>query len=119
MLFRSEAVHHLTHRHGPLAAAALARRNQRFNQLPFGVGQIARISQLAAVVALSDSSPSTWVTPLSNQVTPLESQVTHRIQYLSGRTLKFFVRMTMRNRFIVNCKVRHIKCDRHNFFFFT
>jgi hypothetical protein len=31
-----EAVHHLTHRHGPLATAALARWNER-NQLPFGV----------------------------------------------------------------------------------
>jgi hypothetical protein len=39
-----EAVHHLTHHHSPLATAALARRNERFNQLPFGVGQIARIS---------------------------------------------------------------------------
>ena len=39
-----EAVHHLTHHHGPLAPAALARWNERFNQLPFGVGQIARIS---------------------------------------------------------------------------
>ena len=46
-----EAVHHLTHHHGPLAAAALARRNERFNKIPFGVGQIAWISQLAAVVS--------------------------------------------------------------------
>src|SRR5216683_2243140 len=40
-----QAVHHL-----PLATASLARRDQRFNQSPFVVGQIARISQLAAVV---------------------------------------------------------------------
>ena len=45
-----EAVHHLPHDHRALAAASLARRDQRFNQPPFVVGQIARISQLAAVV---------------------------------------------------------------------
>jgi hypothetical protein len=45
-----EAVHHLTHVHRPLASARLAGRDQRFDQSPFVVGQIARISQLAAVV---------------------------------------------------------------------
>src|SRR6266550_1291686 len=45
-----EAVHHLPHDHRPLATAGLARRDQRFDQSPFLVGQIARISQLAAVV---------------------------------------------------------------------
>ena len=45
-----EAVHHLPHDHRALATARLARRDQRFDQSPFVVGQIARISQLAAVV---------------------------------------------------------------------
>src|SRR5271169_6647633 len=45
-----EAVHHLTHDHRPLATASFAGRDQRFDQAPFVVGQIARISQLAAVV---------------------------------------------------------------------
>src|ERR1035438_8024519 len=45
-----EAVHHLPHDHRPLATAGLARWDQRFDQSPFLVGQIARISQLAAVV---------------------------------------------------------------------
>ena len=45
-----QAVHHLPHDHRALATASLAGRDQRFNQSPFGVGQIARISQLAAVV---------------------------------------------------------------------
>src|SRR6266404_1250743 len=45
-----EAVHHLPHDHRPLATAGLARRDQRFDQSPFLVGQIARISQIAAVV---------------------------------------------------------------------
>src|SRR5207244_12817845 len=44
------AVHHLPHDHRPLATAGLALRDQRFDQSPFLVGQIARISQLAAVV---------------------------------------------------------------------
>src|SRR5271167_4917496 len=45
-----QAVHHLPHDHCALATASLARRDQRFDQPPFVVGQIARISQLAAVV---------------------------------------------------------------------
>src|SRR5450631_3722870 len=45
-----ETVHHLPHDHRALASASLARRDQRFDQSPFVVGQIARISQLAAVV---------------------------------------------------------------------
>src|SRR5216684_3781633 len=52
-----EAVHHLPHDHRPLATASLARRDQRFNQSPFVVGQIARISQLAAVVTGSVLAP--------------------------------------------------------------
>src|SRR5882757_866340 len=45
-----QAVHHLPHDHRALATASLARRDQWFDQSPFVVGQIARISQLAAVV---------------------------------------------------------------------
>src|SRR5229473_5851362 len=45
-----EAVYHLPHDHRALTTASLARRDQRFDQSPFVVGQIARISQLAAVV---------------------------------------------------------------------
>src|ERR1700751_6123722 len=45
-----EAVHYLPHDHRALATASLARRDQRFDQSPFVVGQIARIAQLAAVV---------------------------------------------------------------------
>ena len=45
-----QAVHHLPHDHRALASTTLARRDQRFHQSPFVVGQIARISQLAAVV---------------------------------------------------------------------
>jgi len=45
------AVDHLAHVDAPLAAAALGRRHQRFDMRPLGVGQVARIAQLVAVVA--------------------------------------------------------------------
>ena len=45
-----QAVHHFPHDHRTLATASLARRDQRFDQPPFVVSQIARISQLAAVI---------------------------------------------------------------------
>src|ERR1700689_4334977 len=45
-----EAVHYLSHDHRPLATAGLARWDPRFDECPFVVGQIARISQFAAVV---------------------------------------------------------------------
>src|SRR6266850_4910053 len=45
-----ETIHYLPHDHRALASAPLARRDQRFDQSPFVVGQVARISQLAAVV---------------------------------------------------------------------
>src|SRR5713226_3891032 len=45
-----ETVHHLPHDHRALASASLARPDQWCDQSPFVVGQIARISQLAAVV---------------------------------------------------------------------
>jgi hypothetical protein len=46
-----KAGHHLAHDHRPFASARLAGRDQRYNQLPFLVGHIARIAQLAAVIA--------------------------------------------------------------------
>src|ERR1017187_9609525 len=46
-----EAVDHLPHDHRTLTTASLAWRDQRFDQSPFVVSQITRISQLAAVVA--------------------------------------------------------------------
>ena len=44
-------VHHLAHVDRPLVAAALGRRDQRPDQRPFLVRQVARIAQLAAVVS--------------------------------------------------------------------
>ena len=46
-----KAVHHLAHDHRPFASARLAGRDERYHQLPFLVGHIARIAQLAAVIA--------------------------------------------------------------------
>jgi hypothetical protein len=52
---RTQNVHqpidHVAHDNRPLAAATLAGRNQRFDKRPLIVGQIARITQLVAVVA--------------------------------------------------------------------
>ena len=46
-----KTVHHLAHDHRPFASARLAGRDERYHQLPFLVGHIARIAQLAAVIA--------------------------------------------------------------------
>ena len=52
---RAQNVHHpidhVAHDNRSLAAATLAGRNERFNKCPFCVSQIARITQLVAVVA--------------------------------------------------------------------
>src|SRR6188472_3234284 len=52
---RAEHIHqpvdHLAHVHRPLVASALGSRDHRRNQRPFLIGQVARIAQLAAVVA--------------------------------------------------------------------
>lgn len=45
-----EAVHNLAHDHCALVAAALAWRDQRFDQFPFVVGEVAGIAQMAAVI---------------------------------------------------------------------
>jgi len=44
-----QTVDHLAQIDRPLAAAGLARRDQRRDQRPFLIGQIARITQLVAV----------------------------------------------------------------------
>ena len=46
-----ERVHHLANIDSALVAAALGRRNQRLDQLPFFVGQIAWIAQTIAVIS--------------------------------------------------------------------
>jgi hypothetical protein len=66
--------------------ARRARRDQRFDQSSFVVGQIARISQLAAVV-----TGAVLARPLGDPPRirpPLESQVIHMIQELFGQTLR-------------------------------
>ena len=46
-----QAVDDFAHVHRPPVAAALPRRDERLRQRPFLVGQVARIAQLAAVIA--------------------------------------------------------------------
>src|SRR4249920_3028102 len=45
-----EAIHNLAHDHCAFVAAAPAWRDQRFDQLPFVVGEVAGIAQMAAVI---------------------------------------------------------------------
>jgi hypothetical protein len=71
---------------GTLATPALGRWDQRRDMRPFGVGEIARITQPVAIVFRPVIvRPHPW--PLQNQATPLESHMIHPIQLLSGRTL--------------------------------
>ena len=68
-----EAVHHLTHDHRPLAARGALQVGSAVRQSPFIVGQVARISQRAAVVTrtvlprphrrpLLESGHHSWIT---------------------------------------------------------
>src|SRR5271166_714207 len=82
-----ETVYHLAHNHSTLVAAALTGWDQRFDQLPLVVSQIARIAQLAAVVTGSVLARPHLVTPSESQATTLESHPIHMIQVLSGQTL--------------------------------
>jgi hypothetical protein len=45
-----QVIDHFTHDNHPLAAAALRGRDQRFDQSPFFIGQIAGIAKFVAVV---------------------------------------------------------------------
>lgn len=57
-----DAIDDLAHIDGPLVAATLGRRDERVNQRPFGVRQVARIAQLAAVVAAAVlGRPHAWL----------------------------------------------------------
>ena len=46
-----QSVHHLAQNHPALATALLAGRNQRLDKRPFRIGQVAGITQLAAIIA--------------------------------------------------------------------
>ena len=62
-----DPVHHLAHVDvTPVAAPRSRRRDQRLDVHPFIVGQITGVSQFAAVIAPSGSSPSTSVTLLES-----------------------------------------------------
>lgn len=81
-----DPVHDLADVHRTLVAAAFGRRDQRLDELPFLVGQIARVAQMAAIVSSAISPSSTSAVP-SNQAAFVESQTFHMIQELIGQTL--------------------------------
>jgi hypothetical protein len=89
--------------------ARRARRDQRFDQSPFVVGQIARILQLAAVVTGAVFSRPHG-DPFSNQATTLESQMIHLIQEFFGQTLM------QRNRPIITRTWRQVLYKRQDDF---
>ena len=63
------------------APAPLGRRDQRFNQRPFRIRQVARIAKPAPVVA-----STVLVRPHQQppNLSCLESQITHETQYVAG-----------------------------------
>ena len=80
-----EPVHDLAHDHCALVAAAFA--DQRFDQFPFVLGEVAGMAQMAAVIprAIFHSSTSAAA---PKQATSLVSEMIHRIQLLPGQTLR-------------------------------
>src|SRR5271169_2559280 len=65
-----DAVHDRAHVRSPLAAAALGGRNQRLDIRPFVIGQVARISQMIAVVLRSVLVRPQWRPLLESRWTP-------------------------------------------------
>ena len=63
-----------------VSAAAPAWRDQRFDQFPFVVGEVAGIAQMAAVIPRA-----VFIRPhrrlLQNQATSLKSQIIHQINF--------------------------------------
>ena len=72
---------------GSLAAAAFAGRDQRFDKHPFLVGQIAWITQLAAVVAAAIFCRPHRRSP-QNQIAFLKSQPINAFKYSPDRLLE-------------------------------
>jgi hypothetical protein len=70
--------------------------------LPFGVGEIAGITQLrAGVLRAVLARPHRQ--PLQNQAAGLESHPTHAMQLLSGRTLREFDARFLTGDFAYRC----------------
>ena len=81
------AIHDRPHVRPPLAAAAFSRRDQRLDIRPFVIGQVARISQLIAVV-LRSVLVCPQRSPSSNQNGLHRIQVILKNQEAAGRTLR-------------------------------
>ena len=81
-----QAIDHGANIHLAPPAAALAGRDQRPNQRLLLIGHVARIAQLASIVALA-VLVRPQRRPPNNQAAALESQMIPMIQYCSGQTV--------------------------------
>ena len=81
-----QAIDHFPHVDGSLAAAPLRRRDQRFDQRPFRVGQVARIAKMATVIVMAVLGRPHQRHP-TNRATAIESQPTPKTQDVFGQTL--------------------------------
>ena len=79
-------VDHFTHHHRALVAAAFGGRDQRRDQRPFRVRQVARVPQLASVIATALLEGPHPAAP-ANRTAAIESQAIPTIQAVSGWTL--------------------------------
>src|ERR1700722_15866391 len=85
------AIHDRPHVRPPLAAAAFGGRDKRLDKCPFVIGQVARISQVIAVVLRPVLVRPHWRPPrIKNQEGVHRIQVIPRNQEVSGRTLTPF-----------------------------
>src|SRR6201997_805647 len=84
-----DAVDDFAYVHLAFATAGFRQRDQSLDMLPFFVGQIAWVPQMAALVAFAVLDGPHSVTPSPRiRATSLESQVTHPTPELSKRTLR-------------------------------
>ena len=83
-----DCVENLANIHLAPTAATLGRRDHRLDQRPFGIRQIARISQTAPLSGAAIFRFPHLGTPVTIRVPHKESQTIHPIQQLSGSALR-------------------------------
>ena len=83
-----QAVENLAHVDLTPATAVLGRRDQRLDQRPFRIRQIARVAQTITTIFPAVRFRPHRFHVLSNQFNSMESQTIHIIQLLCGPTLR-------------------------------
>src|SRR5271166_357236 len=95
-----DAVHHRTHVLLALASARLRRRNERFDQRPLVIRQVARIAQMITIVLGSVLVRPHRQPPPRIRTASLESQPIPQIQQVLGRTLRVKATKLARRQFL-------------------